>query len=65
MAVTPWIPVNSATKETVLDLKLPAPLPDGHCSLLLSIGVRCGQVHWDGSIQQVPRAGAAKVLALG
>ncbi len=64
MATTAWTPTASASEEATLTIKLPSPLPDENCSLLLSVGIRYGQVQSDGSIQQVPRAGAAKVLAL-
>jgi hypothetical protein len=65
MAATPWAPCNGSVEETSLEVSLSGKLPDENNSLLLSAGIRYGQVRGDGSIEQTPYGGAAKVMALG
>jgi len=64
-AESAWFPVLKGSPALRLEVSLPnAPL-DQAFSILLSIGIRFGTVATGGEVQQVERAGSAKVLMVG
>lgn len=64
LETTPWQPVVAPSEAIRLSLTSTFVPPDEAFSLLLSIGVRYGAIGMGGSIQQVPHAGCAKILAV-
>jgi hypothetical protein len=62
MATTEWLPSKSRSEATTLGLKLDFTPPDGHFTLMLSIGIWFGYPVTSNQVQQVEYAGAAKVL---
>ena len=65
MVETDWYTVMNGSPATVLELKYPIQPPDEHFSLVLAIGIRFGTMRDAVTVEQVPYAGAAKVLAMG
>ncbi|HJU45227.1 MAG TPA: hypothetical protein VJ647_00525 [Chitinophagaceae bacterium] len=64
-AETSWYPALQGSEASSLELSLDIVPPDSSFSLLLSIGIRLGTMQDATTIQQVARAGAAKVLGMG
>jgi len=62
---TEWHSVMEGAEATELDLQLTNGAPDESFSLMLSVGIRFGTIGIGGAIQQIPHAGAAKILAVG
>jgi hypothetical protein len=56
------LPSKSRSEATTLGLKLDFTPPDGHFTLMLSIGIWFGYPVTSNQVQQVEYAGAAKVL---
>jgi hypothetical protein len=61
---TAWNPSLEGMESTVLELALNVLPPDDRWTLMLSIGIEYGAFRQYGEIQEVPRFGAAKILAL-
>jgi hypothetical protein len=61
---TTWSPSLEGMETTVLELALNALPPDDRWTLMLSIGIEYGAFREYGEIKEVPRFGAAKILAL-
>ena len=62
--MSPWYPVLKGSPANTLELSLTNTPPDIAFSLMLSIGIRFGTMADASTIQQVRRAGAAKILAV-
>jgi hypothetical protein len=58
-----WYPVLNGCSATTLNIQIDRTFPDEGYSLVLAIGIRFGTIGANGSIEQVPRAGAAKIIA--
>jgi hypothetical protein len=65
VAFTDWYAVMNGSPATVLEVKYPDAPPDEHYSVILAIGIRFGTMYDATTVEQVPYAGAAKVLAMG
>jgi hypothetical protein len=63
-ASTDWNPSLKGMKNSVLELVMDVLPPDDRWTLMLSIGVEYGAFRESGKIEEVPRFGAAKILAL-
>ncbi len=61
-ATSEWLSSMSRSEATTLALKLDFTPPDGHFTLMLSIGIRFGYPVAGNRVEQVKYAGAAKVL---
>jgi hypothetical protein len=61
---TGWSPSLKGTEGVSLNISLKDIPADASWSLMLSIGIRYGAMHEGGSIEQVKRAGAAKIVAI-
>jgi hypothetical protein len=61
---TPWFPTVARSGGTSLELKIDDTVPDEFFSVMLSLGIRYGAVANHGDIEQVEKAGSAKILAL-
>jgi hypothetical protein len=61
---TPWCPTVARSGGTSLELKIDYIVPDEFFSVMLSLGIRYGAVANHGDIEQVEKAGSAKILAL-
>ncbi|MBT1690483.1 hypothetical protein [Dawidia soli] len=62
---TEWNPSLEGMATTTLELAMGAALPpDDAWTLMLSIGIEYGAFRENGNIKEVPRFGAAKILAL-
>lgn len=59
-----WYPVLNGSPALHLEVSLPTHPLDSAFSIILSIGIRFGTVADGGAVQQVERAGSAKVLAV-
>jgi hypothetical protein len=69
MTTTPWSAVHQSGPGMSLDLKMQRIPPDMHFTSMLSIGIRFGKATSgretsNRGVEQIPRAGCAKVLAL-
>jgi hypothetical protein len=62
LAETEWYPVSEGSPATSLQLNWPAVPPDQQFSLVLSVGIRYGNIGLGNKIVQVKYGGAAKVL---
>lgn len=63
-ARTEWFPLESGSPDIHLALQLPTPPVNTAFSVMLSIGICMGEVGYGGKIQQVKKAGAAKIVAV-
>jgi hypothetical protein len=63
-ASTDWNPSLKGMKNSVLELAMDVLPPDDRWTLMLSIGIEYGAFRESGKIEEVPRFGAAKILAL-
>jgi hypothetical protein len=61
---TDWSPSLEGMKSTTLELAMDALPPDDRWTLMLSIGIEYGSFRENGKIKEVPRFGAAKIMAL-
>ena len=61
-AETRWYPVLKGSAVETLELKIPTAPPDESFCLLLSIGIRFGNIIDEGKVKQEKYAGAAKIL---
>jgi hypothetical protein len=61
---TDWNPSLKGMQSTVLELAMDVLPPDNRWTLMLSIGIEYGAFRESGKIEEVPRFGAAKILAL-
>ncbi|HUP13232.1 MAG TPA: hypothetical protein VM187_13490 [Niastella sp.] len=61
---TDWFPALKGSPEQTLELSLPDEMPDEAYSVIAGIGIRFGVFKEAGNIDQVPRAGSARVLAM-
>jgi hypothetical protein len=61
---TTWNPSLEGMESTVLELAMNVLPPDDRWTLMLSIGIEYGAFRQYGAIEEVPRFGAAKILAL-
>nr|WP_254082769.1 hypothetical protein [Dawidia cretensis] len=61
---TDWNPSLKGMKSSVLELTMDVLPPDDRWTLMLSIGIEYGAFRESGRIEEVPRFGAAKILAL-
>jgi hypothetical protein len=59
-----WNPSLKGMKNSVLELAMDVLPPDDRWTLMLSIGIEYGAFRESGKIEEVPRFGAAKILAL-
>ena len=62
---TPWFPVQGGSPAISMELNYPTAPPDQSFILLLSIGIRYGRPGASGQVEQIPRAGAGRILAAG
>ncbi len=64
-AETPWFPTLKGAESTTLEMQLGTIPPDGHFSLMLTIGIRYGtMLDTAGTVEQVKYTGAARILAM-
>jgi len=63
-ARTEWFPLESGSPDIHLTLQLPTPPVNTAFSVMLSIGLCMGKVGHGGRIEQVKKAGAAKIVAV-
>jgi hypothetical protein len=64
-ANTPWHAVKGGMAATTLELNIPNPPTNGEAlSLVLSVGIAFGEMITNTVVQQVKRAGAAKILGV-
>jgi hypothetical protein len=61
---TDWNPSLEGMKSTTLELAMDVLPPDNRWTLMLSIGIEYGSFRENGKIKEVPRFGAAKIMAL-
>jgi hypothetical protein len=61
---TMWNPSLEGMESTTLELAMDVLPPDDRWTLMLSIGIEYGAFRQHGEIKEVPRFGAAKILAL-
>jgi hypothetical protein len=61
---TDWNPSLEGMNGTTLELAMDALPPDNRWTLMLSIGIEYGSFRENGKIKEVPRFGAAKIMAL-
>ena len=61
---TEWFPLESGSPDIHLALQLPTPPVNAAFSVMLSIGICMGKVGHGGKIEQVKKAGAAKIVAV-
>ncbi|MBT1710332.1 hypothetical protein KK062_18945 [Fulvivirgaceae bacterium PWU5] len=61
---TDWNPSLEGMKSTTLELAMDVLPPDDRWTLMLSIGIEYGSFRENGKIKEVPRFGAAKIMAL-
>lgn len=59
-----WAHVKTRTDAFTLEVSTANVPPDANHTLILSVGIRYGTPDGDGKIQQVERAGSAKILAV-
>ena len=59
---TGWFPVQGGSPAISLELNYPSTPPDQSFILLLSIGIRYGMPGASGQIEQIPKAGAGRIL---
>lgn len=59
-----WFPCTEGAPPFTFTLEYPLEMPDNHHSLVLAIGIRYGRLQYNQEVEQVPRAGAAKILAV-
>ncbi|AXY75683.1 hypothetical protein D3H65_17610 [Paraflavitalea soli] len=62
--MTDWYPALEGSADTTLELIHPITPPDEYFSIMISIGIRFGMSRSATQIDQVPHAGAARVLAM-
>jgi hypothetical protein len=62
--ITEWYPVLNGSPETSLQMKIRFTPPDEFFILMLTVGIRFGTIGADGNVQQLKRAGSAKILAV-
>jgi hypothetical protein len=63
-ASTDWSPSLEGMQRTTLALAMDELPPDDSWTLMLSIGIEYGAFRRNGKIEEVPRFGAAKIMAL-
>jgi hypothetical protein len=61
---TDWYPSSKGSKPSQLELQLKNPLEKDSFSLMLGIGIKFGTMGYEGKVEQVKYAGAAKVMAV-
>jgi AraC-like DNA-binding protein len=61
---TDWSPSLEGMESTTLELAMDVLPPDDRWTLMLSIGIEYGSFRENGKIKEVPRFGAAKIMAL-
>ncbi|WP_276481981.1 hypothetical protein [Paraflavitalea pollutisoli] len=59
-----WFPCTEGAPPFTFTLEYPLDMPDSHHSMVLAIGIRYGRLQYNQQVDQVPRAGAAKILAV-
>jgi hypothetical protein len=59
---TEWFPVQKGSASTVVEFSYETPPPDSGFTLMLSFGIRFGRMADATTIEQVKKAGAAKIL---
>jgi hypothetical protein len=64
VSMTDWYPVLEGSPGSILDIKYPIDPPDEQFSIMISIGIRFGMMRSATLFDQVPYAGAARVLAM-
>jgi hypothetical protein len=64
-AATDWYPVSKGSATTALELSWPAIPPNQSFTMILGIGICYGTMGMANGIDQLPHAGAAKILAMG
>jgi hypothetical protein len=62
--ITEWYPVLNGSPEMSLQMKINFTPPDEFFILMLTVGIRFGTIGADGNVQQLKRAGSAKILAV-
>lgn len=62
--MTEWYPLLEGSPATALEITHPIVPPDEQFSIMISIGIRFGMMRSATLIDQVPYAGAARVLAM-
>ena len=60
---TVWFPVQGGSPAISMELNYPTVPPDQSFILLLSIGIRYGMPGASGQVEQIPRAGAGRILS--
>jgi hypothetical protein len=63
-AATEWFPSLEGMDTTKLSLRIADVPPEEGWTLILSIGIEYGMLRVGGKIEEVPNAGAAKIMAL-
>lgn len=63
-ASTDWNPSLEGMQSTTLELAMNILPPDDRWTLMLSIGIEYGAFRENGKVKEIPRFGAAKILAL-
>lgn len=63
-ASSAWYAAVKGSPATTLNVALPQMPPDARYSLMLTVGICFGAALDDGEVQQVKRAGAAKILGI-
>ena len=62
---TAWFPVRGESPAISMELNYPSIPPDQSFILLLTIGIRYGMPGASGQVEQIPKAGAGRILAAG
>lgn len=60
---TEWYPLLEGSAATSLEIQHPVQPPDEHFTIMISVGIRFGTMRSASLVDQVPYAGAAKILA--
>lgn len=64
LVVGDWFPCTEGAPPVTFTLEFPHEIPDSFHSMVLAIGIRYGRLQYAQQVEQAPRAGAAKILAV-
>jgi hypothetical protein len=64
MAASSWLPCAEGSQQMELPLQLPSSPADDNFSLILSVGIRYGEIGGGNIIKQKAKAGCGRVMAV-